>query len=126
MTAGGIVPLSGKTAGVGVDKWVGSETTRGGVSQMLNLKESAPMFKVPLLSWIGNAAAVLLGSHGSVSEQAREAGCSRQSAYRHADEVQRALQESRLPGPSRAELLDEVGVLRRQLDEARRRDADLI
>ena len=46
------------------------------------------MFKLPLLSWVGNAAAVLLGCHGDVSAQARRAGCSRQTVYDHAERVQ--------------------------------------
>jgi hypothetical protein len=84
------------------------------------------MFKVPLLSWIGNAAAVLLGGHGAVTEQAEKAGCSRQSAYEHAGKVQRALEEAHLGGPSRAELLDEVASLRQQLQQAQQRHRDAI
>jgi len=83
------------------------------------------MPRLPLLTWIGNAAAVLLGRHGQVSRQAHEAGCSRQAAYGHADKVQEAVADARLPGPSRAELLEEnrrlreqVAVLRRQLRQA--------
>src|SRR5947209_5651509 len=43
------------------------------------------------LTWIGNAAAVLLGHHGAVAAQARDAGCSRQAAYDHATKVQQAV-----------------------------------
>jgi hypothetical protein len=94
------------------------------------------MFKLPLCRWIGNAAAVLLGCHGDVSKAARDANCSRQSVYDHAQRVEQALAEAQLPGPSRAELLTQFeqlhqdnALLRQQLaqrtefielDEARR------
>jgi hypothetical protein len=65
------------------------------------------MAKLPVLSWIGNAFAVLLGKHGDVTQQARQAGCSRQAAYAHADKVQQAVEDAQLQGPSRAELLEE-------------------
>lgn len=42
-------------------------------------------------AWIGNAAAVLCGRWGDVSRRARQAGCSRQSVYQHAEKVQAAL-----------------------------------
>jgi hypothetical protein len=88
------------------------------------------MFNVPLVSWIANAAAVLFGGHGAVSEQAEKAGCSRQTAYDHALAVQEALEEAHLPGPSRGQLLEEVQSLRQQLDQqldlARQRSADRI
>src|SRR5947209_3081923 len=74
----------------------------------------APMFKLPLCRWIGNAAAVLFGSHGDVRQAARQAGCSRQTVYDHADRVQRAVEDARLPGPSREELLAQLEHLRRE------------
>src|SRR5438309_1838014 len=83
------------------------------------------MPRLPLLTWIGNAAAVLFGTHGAVSQQAGAAGCSRQVAYEHADKVQQAVAQAQLPGPSRAELLEEnrrlkeeVAALRRQVPQA--------
>jgi hypothetical protein len=83
------------------------------------------MPRLPLLTWIGNAAAVLLGRHGAVTEQAQQAGCSRQAAYQHADKVQAAVADARQQGPGRAELLEEnrrlkqeVAALRRQLRQA--------
>jgi len=79
------------------------------------------------LTWIGNACAALLGSHGSVTAAAGRAGCSRQSVYDHADKVQQAVEQARLPGPSREELLRENArllkdnrLLRQQLTHARR------
>jgi hypothetical protein len=65
------------------------------------------MSTLPILTWIGNAAAVLLGRFGDIARQARHAGCSRQAAYQHADKVQQALTQARAPGPSRDELLRE-------------------
>src|SRR5580692_5565047 len=63
------------------------------------------MTTLPLLTWIGNAAAVLAGRFGDITRQARQAGCSRQAAYQHADKVCRAVADARAPGPSRGELL---------------------
>lgn len=45
------------------------------------------MAKLPIVSWIGNAATVLVGGWGTVSHQARSAGCSRQTVYDHAGGV---------------------------------------
>jgi len=70
------------------------------------------MFKIPLPRWIGNAAAVLIGSHGDVAEAARQADCSRQTVYDHAERVQQAVEDAQLPGPSREELLTQLEQLR--------------
>jgi hypothetical protein len=67
---------------------------------------------LPVFSWIGNAAAALFGKHGAVTAQAAQAGCSRQTVYDHADKVEQAVAESQLPGPRRADLLDENRRLR--------------
>jgi hypothetical protein len=72
------------------------------------------MFKLPLLHWIGNAAAALCGQHGDVTAQAQQAGCSRQTVYDHAAKVQHALEEAQLPGPSRQQLLQELAQLREE------------
>lgn len=69
------------------------------------------MFKLPLGRWIGNAAAVLFGSHGDVTEAARQADCSRQTVYDHAQRVQQAVEDARLPGPSRQRLLSRLELL---------------
>ncbi len=80
------------------------------------------MLKVSLLRRIANAAAVLFGSHGDVSEAARHADCSRQTVYDHANKVEQAVQDAHLPGPCRAfllahneQLLQENACLRQQL-----------
>jgi hypothetical protein len=67
---------------------------------------------LPWLTWLGNAAAALLGCHGAVTQQAQQAGCSRQTVYDHAHKVQHAVQEAQLPGPTRAELLQQLQQLR--------------
>ncbi len=83
------------------------------------------MPRLPLLTWIGNAAAALLGRHGDVTHPAQQVGCSRQTVYQHADKVPQALLDAQLLGPRRAELLEEnrrlkeqVVQLQRRLDEA--------
>ena len=72
------------------------------------------MVKLPLLSWIGNAAAALCGKHGDVTSQARHAGCSRQTVYDHADKVHAALEAAHSAGPSRPQLLEELAQLREE------------
>ncbi len=70
------------------------------------------MAKLSVLTWIGNAAARLLGARGAVSDQARQAGCSRQTVYDHAAKVHEAVAQVHVPGPSRDELLQQVQQLR--------------
>jgi hypothetical protein len=95
--------------------------------------EFAPMAKLPVCTWIGNAFAALLGKHGAVTAQAEAAGCSRQTVYDHAAKVEHVVTEAQLPGPSRAELLEENRCLRaenqdlrRQLAQARPHAADAL
>ena len=59
------------------------------------------MAKLPIVSWIGNAAAVLVGGWGAVSRQAQVAGCSRQTAYDHAEKVELAVHDAVGGGPFR-------------------------
>src|SRR6266516_3922232 len=84
------------------------------------------MPRLPLLTWIGNAAAVLFGRHGDVAQQAHQAGCSRQVAYGHAERVPQAVADARLPGPSRAALMEEIGRLRAQVADLRRQLEDTL
>jgi hypothetical protein len=49
------------------------------------------MFKLPIRTWILNAAAVFSGQHGAVSRQADQAGCSRQTVYQHAQKLEQRL-----------------------------------
>jgi hypothetical protein len=91
------------------------------------------MLNLPVLSWIGNAAAALFGKHGAVTAQAEQAGCSRQTVYNHAIKVQEAVADAHLSGPSRADLLEENRRLqqdnqhlREQLAAAQQQAADTI
>jgi hypothetical protein len=68
--------------------------------------------KLSLLTRLGNAYAALLGKQGHVSQQARDAGCSRQTVYDHAALVQQAVADAQLPGPNREQLLHEAAQLR--------------
>src|SRR5215472_5222051 len=70
------------------------------------------MANLSVLTWIGNAAAVLCGRWGAVSAQARQAGCSRQAAYEHARRVQQAVTDAHAGGPSRDQLLQELEQVR--------------
>jgi hypothetical protein len=63
------------------------------------------MPRLPIAAWIGNAAAVLLGRFGDIARQARQVGCSRQAAYRHAAQVQQAVAQARATRPAYEELL---------------------
>jgi hypothetical protein len=51
------------------------------------------MFKLPVRTWILNAAAVFSGRHGAVTRQAEQAGCSRQTVYQHAHKLEQRLDE---------------------------------
>lgn len=91
------------------------------------------MAKLSVLHWIGNAAAALFGKHGDVTAQAEQAACSRQTVYDHSTLVQQAVTDAQLPGPCRAELLDdnrrlrhENQALRQQLAHAQQQAADSI
>jgi hypothetical protein len=75
------------------------------------------MVKLSISSWIGNAASVLCGSWGAVSRRAEQAGCSRQTIYKHASRVEAAVSDNLIPGPSREELLAENAQLRRENNE---------
>jgi hypothetical protein len=83
------------------------------------------MARLPIVSWIGNAAAVLTGGWGAISWQAEDAGCSRQTAYDHAEKVEAAVRDAAGSGPSRAQLQQqlrqqaaELAALKKRLDAA--------
>src|ERR1700722_7744096 len=79
--------------------------------------EPAPMAKVSLRNRIGNAYTALFGEYGDVTAQAKQADCSRQTVYDHAEKVQQAVADAQLPGPNRADLLDENRRLRADLKQ---------
>ncbi len=79
------------------------------------------MAKLPIVSWIGNAAAVLTGGWGAVSRQARAVGCSRQAAYDHAEKVTVAVQDAAGGGPTRDELQRQLRETKKQLTALEKR-----
>jgi hypothetical protein len=50
------------------------------------------MFKLPIRTWIINAAAVFSPQHGSVTRQAEASQCSRETVYQHADKLVQRLE----------------------------------
>jgi hypothetical protein len=57
------------------------------------------MFKLPVRTWILNAAAVFSGRHGAVTRQAERSGCSRQTVYLHAQKLEQRLADEPEAGP---------------------------
>src|SRR4051812_20408122 len=76
-------------------------------------REARPMRRLSAGTWIGNAAAVLLGRWGDVTRQ-EAAGWSRQTVYQHAQRVQQAVEAQDDAGPTRQELLDQIQDLRKE------------
>jgi hypothetical protein len=73
------------------------------------------MCKLPFRGWIANAAARFNGSRGSVTTQAQQANCSRQTVYDHAQKVEAAVEAQHGGGPTSEELIRENAALRREL-----------
>src|SRR3954469_12037359 len=78
--------------------------------------EVHPMLNLPPEQRIANAAAVLDGPHGAVSQRAREQGLSRQALYRDSQRLLHSLQELE-HWPERQPLRDPSDALQRHLDE---------
>jgi hypothetical protein len=81
------------------------------------------MARLPIVSWIGNATAVLTGGWGAISRQVEDAGCSRQTAYDHAEKVEAAVRDAAGGGASREQLQQqlrqqaaEIATLKKRLD----------
>ena len=72
------------------------------------------MFKLPVRTWILNAAAVLSGQHGGVTRQAEQSECSRETVYQHARKVERHL-ATEPDADAVAELREENQRLREEL-----------
>jgi hypothetical protein len=70
------------------------------------------MFKLPVRTWILNAAAVFSGQHGDVTRQAEQAECSRETVYQHARKV-----EGRLAAQPDADVVAELREENRRLLE---------
>ena len=72
------------------------------------------MLKIPLATWIANAAACLHGSYGQVTRQASLADCSRQTVYDHAGKVRAAVEAQHQGSSYRAERVGQDQQLRRE------------
>src|SRR5512135_2205344 len=72
------------------------------------------MLKIPIATWIANAAACLNGTYGHVTHQAHRADCSRQTVSDHASKVQAAVEAEHQGGQTRAELVEQTQHLRRE------------
>src|SRR3954462_13863612 len=72
------------------------------------------MLKIPLATWVANAAVGLTGLYGDVTRQARLADCSRQTIYDHSHKVQAAVVDAHNGGPTRATLVAQNQHLRRE------------
>src|SRR3954451_3662917 len=70
------------------------------------------MIKIPLASWIANAAVGLTGLYGDVTRQAQVADCSRQTIYDYAHKVRAAVADAHEGGPTRATLIAQNHQLR--------------
>ena len=77
-------------------------------------KGPTPMCKLPFRSWIANAAARFSGPRGSVTTQARQADCSRQTIYDHAHKVEAAVEAEHGGGATHEEKDREIAVLRKE------------
>lgn len=80
------------------------------------------MFKLPVCTWILNAAAVFSGRHGAVTQQAKQSGCSRETVYEHARKLEQRLADESaagVVGELRAEnqrLHEEIAELKREAE----------
>src|SRR5271156_2432813 len=78
------------------------------------------MFRLPIRTWILNAAAVFSGPHGAVTQQAQQAGCSRQTVYEHARKLEQRLEDRPGDEATRAALEEENRRLRQEIADLRR------
>jgi hypothetical protein len=83
------------------------------------------MFKLPVRTWILNAAAVLSGQHGAVTRQAEQSQCSRETIYEHATKVQQRL-DAGADDAAMAELHTENQRLREEIDRLKHQAEDLV
>jgi hypothetical protein len=79
------------------------------------------MLILSFVTWIRNAAAALVGSYGTVAQQAQQAGCSRQTVYQHAHKVQQALVQVHQVCPHCQQLHKVNQQLRQQLQDCQQR-----
>jgi hypothetical protein len=84
------------------------------------------MLKLPIRTWICNAAAVFSGHHGAVTQQANEAGCSRETVYEHAQKIEQRLAQELEPDSVIAQLRAENQQLRQAVAELQREAEDRV
>jgi hypothetical protein len=84
------------------------------------------MVKLPIRTWVCNAAAVFSGPHGAVTQQAQETGCSRETVYEHARKVEQRLADSPADPAVLAELRAENQRLNQVIAALRREAQDRI
>jgi len=75
------------------------------------------MFKLPVRTWVRNAAAVFSGQYGSVTGQAQDSQCSRETVYEHARKVEERLAEASSNKSRLAEQEAEIQRLQRRVAE---------
>jgi hypothetical protein len=80
-------------------------------------KEGSRMIKLTIRTWVRNAAAVFSGQYGSVTEQAQDSQCSRETVYEHARKVEERLAEVPRDKSRLAEQEAEIEQLRRKVAE---------
>ena len=78
------------------------------------------MFRLPIRTWILNAAAVFSGPHGAVTRQAEQSGCSRQAVYEHARKLEQRLEDRPGDEATLASLEEENRRLRQERADLRR------
>ena len=59
------------------------------------------MFKLPIRTWVRNAAAVFSDRHGSVTEQAQDSQCRRETVYEHLSNSRRWIRPGNASLPQR-------------------------
>jgi len=72
------------------------------------------MCKLPFRGWIANAAARFSGPRGSVTQQAHQADCSRQTVYDHAKKVEAAVEAEHGGGATHEEKDRRIAALERE------------
>ena len=75
------------------------------------------MFKLPVRTWVRNAAAVFSGRYGSVTQQAQDSQCSRETVYEHARKVEERLAEASSDKSRLAEQEAEIQQLQQRVAE---------
>ena len=75
------------------------------------------MFRMPIRTWVRNAAAVFSGQYGSVTEQAEDSQCSRETVYEHAHKVEARLAEASGDKSRLAQQEAEIQQLQRRIAE---------